>query len=33
VAAGAPEPLRFGAADARLLAAARAEGLGLLLAR
>jgi predicted nucleic acid-binding protein len=27
VAAGAPEPLRFGAADARLLAAARAEGL------
>ncbi len=27
VAKGAPEPLRFGAANARLLAAARAEGL------
>jgi predicted nucleic acid-binding protein len=32
-ATGAPEPLRFGAADVRLLAAARAEGLDLLLAR
>lgn len=30
VAKGAPEPLRFGAADSRLLAAARAEGLATL---
>ena len=30
VAKGAPEPLRFGAADERLLAAARAEGLSTL---
>ena len=33
VAKGAPEPLRFGAADERLLAAARAEGLEVLPAR
>ena len=30
VAKGAPEPFRFGAADERLLAAARAEGLSTL---